>query len=493
MTAFSDINGVPATANDFLLREILREEWKYDGFVVSDWDSVSQLITHGFAENERAAAKYSLAAGLDMEMSSKAYLNELENLLVDGESELKWIDDAVRRILRVKFELDLFDRPYTNVEAFPVKGNKNHLHAAYECAVASCVLLKNDYQTLPVRPEKQKKIAVIGPLADDGYEQMGTWTFDGKEEWCITPLRAVRDALGENAEISYVKALPTSRSNDKSAFAEAIAAARIADTVIMFMGEEPIISGEAHSRADIDLPGAQNELLEEISKLGKSTVLVILAGRPLTLGKTQHLVNAVLYAWHPGTMGGPAIIDLLLGKRSPVRKLPVSFPSVVGQIPISYNYRMSGKPATYDSFTFIDDIVPRAPQTSVGNTSFHLDAGFKPLYPFGYGLTYTHFSYSHLELSSSEMSAKGEIEVKCILTNEGQREGTEIVQLYIRDRFGSVTRPVRELKKFQHVQLSAGQSTPLVFRLKAEDLAFYNRQNKWSIEPGYFDVWIGGV
>lgn len=492
MSAFSDINGVPSTANDFLLRKVLRDEWNYKGFVVSDWDSVIQLITHGFAEHDREAAMHAANAGVDMEMASHTYLAHLEELIEEGKVNEEDINSSVKHILSVKFDLGLFEKPYTNASAFPEKGNHNHLAAAKEAAIQSCVLLKNDHHVLPLNKENLKNVAVIGPLADDKHEQMGTWVFDGKAEWCQTPLQAIRKELGDDVNIRYARGLETSRTKNRDGFAEALAIAAESETIIMFMGEESILSGEAHCRADIDLPGVQNELLEEISKLGKQTILVILAGRPLTLEQTQHYVNSMIFAWHPGTMGGPAISDILFGKVAPSGKLPVSFPRMVGQIPIYYNHRNSGKPATYETFTYIDHIPTRAGQTSTGNTSFHLDAGFEPLYPFGFGLTYTHFHYHHLRLSSHEMPVDGSIEVFAELTNSGSREAEEIAQLYIRDQVGSITRPVKELKGFQRVHLQPGETKTIVFHLKASDLAFYNRTMQHVVEPGHFDLWVGG-
>lgn len=492
MAAFSDLNGVPATGNAFLNRHILRDEWGFKGFVVSDWDSVVQLTTHGFSEDEKEAAYESVSAGVDMEMSSQSYLHHLEALVAEGRIDISTIDACVANILRVKFDLGLFENPYTDPSVFPAKGNDDHLEIAKQAAIESCVLLKNDYNVLPLRPENVHNLAIIGPLADDGLEQMGTWTFDGVEAWCQTPLEAIRKMVSEHTTIRVARGLETTRTKNRDGFEEALEAARQSDTVIMFMGEEAILSGEAHCRADIDLPGYQNELLEEISKLGKATILVVMAGRPLTLDYTRHLVNSMLYAWHPGTMGGPAIAEMLFGKVSPSGKLPFTFPKMVGQIPIYYNQRNSGKPATHDSFTYIDHIPLRAPQTSVGNTSFHMDAGFEPLYPFGYGLSYTHFVYHNLRLSSHHMPQEGSIDVYFELTNQGHVAAVEVAQLYIRDLFGSVTRPVRELKGFQRVHLQPGETKTVHFNLRADALAFYNREMKKVSEPGDFDLWVGG-
>ncbi len=492
MTAFSDINGIPATASEFLTKKVLREEWAFSGFVVSDWDSVVQLTTHGLAENHKEAAYQAVHAGVDMEMASHSYIHHLESLVKEGRISENEINACVRNILKVKFDLGLFENPYTDASVFPIKGNADHMEVAKQAALESCVLLKNDHNILPLNIEKVHNLAVIGPLADDGLEQMGTWTFDGVEEWCQTPLSAIKAMVGSKVNVRVARGLETTRTQNRAGFAEAIEIARQSDTVLLFMGEEAILSGEAHCRADIDLPGFQNELLEEISKLGKATILVIMAGRPLTLDKTRHYVNSMLYAWHPGTMGGPAIADILFGKVAPSGKLPFTFPKVVGQVPIYYNQRNSGKPASPDSFVYINDIPSRAPQTSTGNTSFHLDAGYEPLYPFGFGLSYTHFGYYNIRLSNDVLRPNETLDVECELSNHGHFDATEVAQLYVRDRFGSITRPVKELKGFQRVHLRAGESKTILFRFTTDDLAFYNRDMKRVAEPGDFDLWVGG-
>lgn len=492
MTAFSDVNGVPATANQLLMKKILRQEWGFEGFVVSDWDSVIQLTTQGYSENHEEAAYESVSAGVDMEMASRSYIYHLEDLVNQGRITMSQIDECVHNILKIKFELGLFENPFTDENAFPKKGNQEHLETAKQAAIESCVLLKNDFNVLPLKPEKVQNLAIIGPLANDALEQMGTWTFDGIESWCETPLQSIQKAVGEHTTIRVAKGLETTRTKNRDGFAEALEAAKLSETVIMFMGEEAILSGEAHCRADIDLPGYQNELLEEISKLGKTTILVIMAGRPLTLTQTQHYVNAMVMAWHPGTMGGPAISDILFGKVSPSGKLPFSFPTMVGQIPIYYNQRKSGRPAKQNSFLHIDDIPARAPQTSTGNTSFHMDAGVDPLYPFGHGLSYTRFSYGGLRLNRNEIRLNESIEVLIDVTNEGDMDAVEIVQMYTRDRFGSVTRPVRELKGFQRIVLKAKETKTVKFNLHTNQLSFYNKEMKCVTEPGDFDLWIGG-
>lgn len=492
MTAFSDLNGIPATAHKDLMKGILKGEWGFEGFVVSDWDSVIQLVTHGFSPNPKEAAKDSQSAGLDMEMASHTFLHHIEELVSEGKLNVEDLDNSVKRILKVKFDLGLFDRPYTDVKLFPETGNNVHLQKAKNAAIESLVLLKNDYETLPLDKSRIKNIAIIGPLANDGFEQMGTWVFDGKESLSVTPLEAIKNLVGEDVHIRYAKGLETTRDHSTEGFKEAIDAAKQSDTVIFFLGEEAILSGEAHCRADINLPGAQNALLEEISKLGKSTILVAMSGRPLTLTKTHHFVNSLLYAWHPGSMGGPAIADVLFGKSSPSGKLPVSFPKSVGQIPIYYNQRNSGKPATHESFIHIDHIASRAPQTSVGNTSFHLDDGFEPLFPFGFGLTYTHFEYYNLRQSSDILHPDSKIHIEVEVLNAGSVDAFEVVQLYINDCFSSVTRPIRELKGFKKVFIKAGEILNVHFEIGRDDLTFYGKDNKEIWEPGEFELWVGG-
>ncbi|MEL6864786.1 MAG: glycoside hydrolase family 3 N-terminal domain-containing protein [Bacteroidota bacterium] len=492
MAAFSDLNGVPATANDFLMDTVLRKEWAFEGFVVSDWDSVLQLITHGFSENEKEAAYEAAKAGIDMEMASLTYVKYLKSLIEEGRISMEKIDQSVRRILKIKFELGLFEQATVQESDFPQRGNQDFLQAAQQAALESLVLLKNDYNKLPLQKESIKDLAIIGPMADDGYEQMGTWVFDGQEDWCQTPLQAIREKLDETVNIRVAKGLSTTRSLDREGFEEALAVARQSDTIIMFMGEESILSGEAHSRADIDLPGLQNELLKEIAQLGKSTILVIMAGRPLTIMETQNYVNALLYAWHPGTMGGPAMADVLFGDASPSGKLPVSFPTMVGQVPVYYNQRNTGRPAQAHDFMPMDQIPVRAAQTSLGNVALHLDAGIVPLYPFGYGLSYGHFVYHHIALSTDHIKLGEELEIEVELSNEGRMAATEVAQLYIRDLVGSITRPIKELKGFQRVHLAPGERQTIRFRLHTDDLAFYNRQHKKVTEPGQFHIWVGG-
>lgn len=492
MTSFSDIDGVPATASEFLLRDVLRDDWDFDGFVISDWDSIRQLSIHGLTANDRGSAIEAIRAGVDMEMHGDAYLNNLKELIESGVIDESLIDEAAANILRIKFRLGLFERPYTEPDDFAPYGDADAFAVAKQAAVESAVLLKNDHHVLPLDRQTVKSVAVVGPLANAPYEQLGTWIFDGDSSLSVTPVDAIRSLVGDEVEVHHVPALAYSRDKSRDGFAAAMAATRAADVVVLFLGEEAVLSGEAHSRADINLPGIQEELVAAIREAGKPVVAVILAGRPLTLTNIIDDVDAILYAWHPGTMGGPALADLLFGVESPSGKLPASFPRMVGQVPVHYNQKNTGKPPSPDTVVLIDDIDPHAPQLSTGMTAYHLDAGYTPLFPFGHGLSYTYFDYRDIAVSSDEMTLDGSVTVSVTLENDGDRRGTEVVQLYIRDLVGNVTRPVRELKGFRRITLDPGEIVRVEFTLDADDLAFYGRNSQRMTEPGDFHVWIGG-
>lgn len=490
MASFSDIDGVPASANRWLMRDVLRDEWGFRGLVVSDWESISQLTIHGLTADGRGAAAEAMNAGIDMEMQSATYEHFVEDLVEDGRLSTDTIDEMVRNVLRVKFHLGIMDAvPDPDAVTVDLEA---HLEATRVAARESLVLLKNDGDVLPLDADAVRTLAVIGPLADAPYDQLGTWIFDGDRALAVTPLQALRDELGDAVDIRYVPTLATSRTRDQSNFEAALDAVRAADAVLLFLGEESILSGEAHSRADIQLPGAQEALVEAVAAIGKPTAAVILAGRPLALQNVVDDLPAILYAWHPGTMGGPAIVDVVFGAESPSGKLPVTFPRMSGQVPIYYNHKNTGKPATVDSFVPIDEIPPEAPQLSVGNTAHHLDAGFTPLFPFGHGLGYTTFAYDDLVVRTPRVALDGVVEVEATVRNTGQRPGIEVVQLYIRDLVGNVTRPVRELKGFQRIRLEPGQSRTVRFALPTDALAFYGRDMQRRIEAGAFHVWIGG-
>lgn len=488
MTSFNDNDGVPSTANKFILKDILRNEWGFDGLVVTDWASAKEMITHGFAADEKEAAMKSINAGVDMEMVSYTFMNTLPQLIKEGKVKEAAIDDAVRNILRVKYRLGLFDNPYVDEKQPSVMYTQAHLDAAKRAAEESAILLKNDNEILPLK-ENVRTIAIIGPMADAPYEQMGTWSFDGEKSHTQTPLNAIKAMYGDKVQVIYEPGLAYSRDKHTSGIAKAVSAASHADVILAFVGEEAILSGEAHCLADLHLQGAQSELIDALAKTGKPLVTVVMAGRPLTIGKEVEKSDAVLYSFHPGTMGGPAIADLLFGKAIPSGKTPVTFPKEVGQIPVYYSHNNTGRPATRNE-VLIDDIEVEAGQTSLGCTSFYMDAGFDPLYPFGYGLSYTTFEYGEPQLSAKELMANDVLTVTFDLKNTGKYEGTEIAQLYVQDKSASVTRPVKELKRFTRVTLKPGETKKVTFTLPIEELAFWNIDMKKIVEPGDFLLWV---
>ena len=492
MASFSDLNGVPASGNEFLMRKVLRDEWGFEGFVVSDWNSIPQLATHGLTSGDRESALEAVKAGVDMEMASHTYIGYLPELIRDGLVSEDVIDEAVANILRVKFELGLFKHPFVEDDRLPDVDREAGLAIARRAALQSAVLLKNDDATLPLAKDNVDSVAVIGPLADTPYEQLGTWIFDGDPQLSVTPLQGIRGLVGNDVDVRFVQALEISRSRSTEGFDEAVDVAASSDAVVLILGEESILSGEAHSRADISLPGAQAELVHRIRETGRPVIAVIMAGRPLTLTNIIDSVDAILFAWHPGTMGGEAIADLLFGVESPSGKLPVTFPRMVGQIPIYYSQKNTGKPPTPETAVLLDDIPVRAPQTSLGNTAYHLDGGYTPLFAFGYGLSYAEFGYSNLKLSESELAIGDTLAVSAEVTNRGSMAAEEVVQLYIRDLVGNVTRPVKELKGFKRVRIDPGETITVRFELQTDNLAFYGRDNRLVTEPGDFHVWIGG-
>jgi beta-glucosidase len=492
MTSFSDLDGLPASANEFLLDQVLRREWDFDGFVVSDWDSISQLQIHGLTQNDRESAFEAARAGVDMEMASTTYAHHLPQLVTEGRISEAKIDGMVRNILRIKLRLGLFQRPYVDAGNFPAWGNPKHLADAREAARQSIVMLKNRDQTLPLKPTELRSLAVIGPMADEPYEQLGTWIFDGDPALSQTPLHAIREALRDQVDVRHARGLHTTRSGSREGFEEALHLARASDAVVMVVGEESILSGEAHCRGDITLPGAQRALVEDIASVGKPVILVIMAGRALALDSLPESVDAILYAWHPGTMGGPAIADLLTGISSPSGRLPVSLPRIGGQIPIYYAHKNTGRPPTPETFIHIDEIDAGAPQLSIGNTSFHLDVHPSPAYPFGFGLTYGDVQYRAVSCPNPQVSIGSSLEVIVELVNQGSCRVEEVVQVYVRDLVGSVTRPVRELVAFKRVPLDGGEVRHLRFDIDTDALAFFGRDMKRKAEPGQFHLWVGG-
>ena len=486
MTSFNEIDGIPSTGNKWLLKDILRDEWGWDGMVVTDWNSAGEMIAHGFSTDLKHTAEQAINAGVDMDMMSYGFIQYAEELVKEGKVSEKEIDRAVRNILKLKFELGLFENPYVD-ETLSAKVDYalEHLAAAKQAALESAILLKNDNNVLPL--EKAKTILVTGPMADAPYEQMGTWTFDGQKEHTVTPLTALR----EEYNVIWVPGLDYSRDKSKAQFPKVRAAAANADAVVVIVGEEAILSGEAHSLSNLNLQGAQSELIAEAKKAGKPVVVVVMAGRPLTIERDLANCDAMLYSYHPGTMGGPAIADLIKGKAAPSGKSPMTFLRDAGQAPFYYNHNNSGRPNN-GTETLLNDIPVEAGQTSLGCTSFYLDTGYGPLFPFGYGLTYTTFEYGNPVLEKSELGASDVIKVSVELKNTGKRTATEVAQLYVQDCVGSVVRPVKELKRFQRVELAPGQTKTVTFELPVEELAFWNIDMEYVVEPGDFRLWVAG-
>ena len=485
MTSFNDNDGVPSTANRFILKDILRDEWGFDGLVVTDWDSMGEMIAHGFGADRKDVAEKAANAGVDMDMMTFGFLSHLEELVKEGTVKEKTIDQAVRNILRVKVMLGLFEHPYVDVEAAKaVQYAPEHLAAAQKTAEESAILLKND-GVLPL--SGKGRILVTGPMADAPWDQLGTWVFDGDKAHTITPLKALQDRFP--GQVTYVPGLRNSRDK-RVRFDEVFSAARGADVILAFLGEEAILSGEAHCLADLNLMGAQSELLAALKATGKPVVATIMAGRPLTIERDLPNANAILYAFHPGTMGGPALVNLLTGAVNPSGKTPITFLRTVGQAPLYYNHNMTGRP--YKGETLLNEIDEEAGQTSLGNTSYYLDYGAYPLFPFGYGLSYTTFAYSQPKLEKESYGVDDTLAVTFTLTNTGTREGTEVAQVYIRDVVGSITRPVKELKYFERITLAPGESRQIEARIPVSELAFYGLDRSWKVEPGEFQLWVAG-
>ena len=486
MTSFNEIDGIPSTGNKWLLKDILRDEWGWDGMVVTDWNSAGEMIAHGFSRDLKHTAEQAVNAGVDMDMMSYGFIQYIEELVKEGKIAEKEIDRAVRNILKLKFELGLFDNPYVDVD-LPAKVDyaPEHLEAAKQTAIESAILLKNDGNVLPL--DKAKTILVTGPLANAPHDQLGTWAFDGQKEHTVTPLAALR----KEYNVIWEPGLTYSRDKNKSSFAKVRAAASRADAAVVFVGEEAILSGEAHSLSDLNLQGAQSDLIAEVARSGKPVVVVVIAGRPLTIEKDMANCDAMLYSFHPGTMGGPALADLIKGKAVPSGKTPMTFLRDAGQAPFYYNHNNSGRPCN-GTETLLDDIPAEAGQTSLGCTSYYLDTGYGPHLPFGYGLSYTTFEYGTPILDKTVICKDGMIQASVELRNTGKYKATEVVQLYVRDLVGSVVRPVKELKGFQRVTLAPGEAQTVKFELPVSDLAFWNIDMEYVVEPGDFQLWIAG-
>lgn len=485
MTSFNDNDGVPSTGNAFILKDVLRSEWGFDGLVVTDWNSMGEMIAHGFGTDRKDVAEKAVSAGVDMDMMTFGFLSHLEELVRSGAVKESAIDAAVRNILRVKILLGLFEQPYADVEAAAaVQYAPAHLSAAQRTAEESAILLKND-GILPL--SEGVRLLVTGPMADAPHDQLGTWAFDGDKTHSVTPLQALQRRFP--GRVSYVPGLRYSREK-KERFDEVLSAARGADVIVAFVGEEAILSGEAHSLADLNLIGSQSELLSALKASGKPVVAVVMAGRPLTIERDLDHCNALLYSFHPGTMGGPALANLLFGDAVPSGKTPVSFLRTTGQVPLYYNHNMTGRP--YSNEALLADIELEAEQTSLGNTSYYLDYGPRPLFPFGFGLSYTTFAYSEPVLDKEVYGLSDTIRLRFTLSNTGRYDADEVAQLYVRDLVGSVTRPVKELKYFERVRLKAGESKTLEWSLPVSELAFYGLDMTKQVEPGDFLLWVAG-
>nr|WP_294925347.1 beta-glucosidase BglX [uncultured Flavobacterium sp.] len=482
MNSFNDVNGIPATGNSYLQRDILKGKWNFQGFVVSDWGSIGEMVAHGYSKDLKAAALSAITAGSDMDMESNAYRYNLAELVKEGKVSIDLIDDAVKRILRKKFELGLFDDPYRYSDGTREEkelNNPENRKAALEVAKKSIVLLKNEKQTLPLS-KNLKTIAFIGPMVKEYKANMGFWAVDLPEvnydKWVVSQWDGLQNKVGKNTKLLYAKGCEVDGDN-KNGFADAVAKAKQADVVILSIGERHNMSGEAKSRSDIHLPGVQEDLVKAIMATGKPVVVLVNAGRPLVFNWTADNAPAILYTWWLGTEAGNAIADVLFGDYNPSGKLPMTFPREIGQIPIYYNHFSTGRPAPNDEAT--------------GYVSAYIDLKNSPKFPFGYGLSYTKFNYSDLKLSSVKMKNTETIKVSFQLSNVGKVAGEEVVQLYLQDKFGSVVRPVLELKDFQKVNLNTGESKTIEFTIDKEKLSFYNNTLEWVAEPGDFEVMIG--
>ncbi|MFQ5501858.1 MAG: glycoside hydrolase family 3 N-terminal domain-containing protein [Phycisphaerae bacterium] len=473
MSAFNEINGIPATANHLILRRILREEWNFDGFVVSDWTSITEMIVHGFAADEKDAAEKAIAAGVDMDMSSFSYRSHLAQSVREGILPEMLIDRAVRRVLRAKFALGLFDQPTVDpqLEQTVILSNKNRA-IARKVARHAIVLLKNENGLLPLS-DKINSLAVIGPLADNKRDVLGTWVAVGRAEDAVTVLEGIRRRLDNKTIINYARGCEV-RGGTTEGFGEAIEQAEKSDIVILVVGESEDMSGEAYCRSTLDLPPLQQKLVEEIHGIGKPTVVLLVNGRPLSIGWIAENVPAIVETWQLGVETGHAVADVLFGDFNPGGKLPITFPRTVGQIPIYHSHKNTGRPPGPDRYN-----------------SKYIDIPSTPLYPFGHGLSYTEFRFGNLKVEPKRIGPAGRVRVSVEVENIGAREGDEVAQLYVRDLIGSVTRPVKELKGFRRIRLNPGEKKTVEFTLTHLDLGFYDRNMEFVVEPGVFKVWVG--
>jgi beta-glucosidase len=490
MNSFNELNGIPATGSKYLQRDILKRDWKFEGFIVSDWGSINEMIPHGYAKDSKQAAEIAINAGSDMDMESSAYVEHLVTLVQEGKVEERLIDDAARRILKVKFELGLFENPYKycdEVRESETVGKPAFQEAVLDIAKKSIVLLKNDNDLLPLKKSGQK-IAIIGALANDKTSPLGSWRIAADDNTAVSVLEGMQKY--KDNKIVYKKGadVATGRTqfvwetkineDDKSEFAAAVAVAKDADVVVMVLGEHGLQSGEGRSRTDIGLPGVQQELLEEVYKVNKNIVLVLNNGRPLALPWAAENIPAIVEAWQLGTQSGNAIAQVLYGDYNPSGKLPMTFPRNVGQLPMYYNYKNTGRP------------VMNEPESVFW--SHYIDEKNTPQFAFGFGLSYSKFEYSNLKLSSDTFAKSGKITVSVQVKNTSKVAGKEVVQLYIRDVIGSVTRPVKELKGFEMVELQAGEMKEVRFEIDQKTITYYTANNVWEAEAGDFNVFVGG-
>ena len=480
MNAFNDINGIPATANKYIQRDILKGKWNYQGFVVSDWGSIGEMVAHGYCNDNKEAAEKAILAGSDMDMESNAYRFNLAQLVAENKVPMSIVDEAVKRILRKKFELGLFDDPFkfcSKERQEKALNNPEHAKIARDVAAKSIVLLKNDKQILPLSKET-KTIAFIGPMVKPKRINHGFWAVDLKDvdsTYIVSQWEGLQNKVGKKTKLLYARGCGV-EDMSKAGFQEAIDAANQADVVILSIGERWNMSGEAKSRSNLQLPGVQEDLIKELQKTGKPIVILINAGRPLIFNWTADNMPTIVYTWWLGSEAGNAIADVLFGDYNPSGKLPMSFPRSEGQIPIYYNHFSTGRPSINEDKVY---------------KSAYIDLPNSPKFPFGYGLSYTSFSYGDLKLSKTKMKGTETLEVSMTLTNTGKLAGEEVVQLYLQDKFGSVVRPIIELKDFQKVKLQPGETKTLTFVIDNEKLAFYNQALEFKSEPGAFNLMIG--
>lgn len=480
MNSFNDINGIPATANKYILRDLLKGSWNFKGFVVSDWGSIGEMVPHGYAKDNKEAAEKAILAGSDMDMESRAYMAELPKLVQEGKVDPKFIDDAARRILVKKFEMGLFDDPYRFSDEKRQKeqtNNQENRKFGREFGSKSIVLLKNEKNILPLS-RSTKTIALIGPFGKETSANHGFWSvaFKDDNQRIVTQFDGIKNQLDKNSTLLYAKGA-NADDQDRSMFAEAVETAKKADVVIMTLGEGHAMSGEAKSRSNIHFSGVQEELLKEVAKTGKPIVLMINAGRPLVFDWAADNIPTILYTWWLGTEAGNSIADVLFGTVNPGGKLPMTFPRTEGQIPVYYNHYNTGRPAKNN--------------TDRNYVSAYIDLDNDPKFPFGYGLSYTQFKYADMNLSSTNLKGNQTLKISVNISNNGRYDGEEVVQLYIRDLFGKVVRPVKELKGFQKVFIKKGETKTVSFTLTPEDLKFYDDELNFDWEGGEFDIMVG--